>query len=309
MISDFQDRERKYFPIQKFPSDLAQFQINISPTEKFITKELKISSMGSCYTRQISSILINKGYNYLITEYPFTNGSAHWQQVLNTSSMRQIFEYSLSETWAPVERWWVKDCKLQDPYRLGIVYNKDDHQYLFSKHVKSSREALVSADLIILTLSVIEIWRNKHDKKSFCRVPPLESFDERNHEFYIQSIEDCIDDLKYIVNILKTNNNNVKIIFQLCPIPLMATFRQDVDILTANNYSKSVLRVAIEYIVSNFKNTFYFPCYELIHFAKVGGFEDDERHPKIITINNVMNTFESIYCHVMADNISQSTIR
>ena len=258
-----------------------------------INKITPISSMGSCFARNIAIYLMQNHYNYLVTELPFQQASAHWDQVFNTACMRQIFEYTFLDKWNPVVRWWEKGNVVQDPFRRQILYNKESCFTDFEKHKRCSYNALYGAKTIILTLGLIETWRDKRDKMTFYRVPSPQFYDPDIHELHIQSTVECIADLNQIHELLSKNNPEASLIVTVSPVPLVATFRKDVDPITANSFSKSTLRVAAEYFANSHENVYYFPSYEIITNVMKNPYEQDNRHIKPEAIKEMMEIFRT----------------
>lgn len=289
--------ESKKFEKQVFPEkvDLSLFQ-----DSKFqfpiIDKNCKITSIGSCFARNISTYLLKNGYNYLIKEYPYSQASAHWEQVFNTACIRQIFEYSFNVNWSPIERWWSKGNWVQDPFRQNILYKKETAEEDFERHRKAAFEVLAEAEIIILTLGLIEVWRDKRDKYTYYRVPSPEKYNCEIHEFHLQTVDECLSDLEKIHQIIHRHNSDVKIIVSVSPIPITCTFRENTDVVSANAFSKSTLRTAAEYFINKHDNVFYFPAYEIVTQAIPDPNQEDNIHPKQSTIKKVMETFEFQYC-------------
>jgi hypothetical protein len=256
---------------------------------------IKIASMGSCFARNIALYFLQKKYNYLVTEHPFRQSSAHWDQVFNTTCMRQIFEYTFNPDWMPLIRWWPKGDLVQDPFRRNILYNKESCELDFEHHRKASLRALSKADIVILTLGLIETWCDRRDRMTYYRVPSPAVYDLKIHEFYVQKVEDCVNDLKTIQGLLKDNNPGAKIILTVSPIPMFATFQTDMNVIAANIHSKSTLRVAAEYFSKQYKNVFYFPAYEIVTQALPNPYESDNRHVTKDAIDEVMKIFETLY--------------
>jgi hypothetical protein len=286
----------KKFEHQPFPSNLSpKIIVNQNRKKLIIDKEKKVVSMGSCFARNIALALIQREYNYIITEQPFKEFSAHWGQVFNTSSMRQIFQYTFNENWRPIARWWDKGASVQDPYRRHIIYDKKSCADDFRKHQHASRLALKNADIVILTLGLIETWRDKRDKMTYYRVPSPKLYDEKIHEFYIQSVNDCLDDLNVIHQLMKKHNRSANLIISVSPVPLFATFRKDTDVVSANSFSKATLRVAAEYFCSQHENVFYFPSFEIATQLIENPYETDNRHVTKHAIAQIMDTFIELY--------------
>ena len=138
-----------------------------------IDKTTRITSMGSCFAREIKTVLLRDGYRYVQEEADkpaAKHAGAAWERVYNTFSMRQIFEYSF-EDWKPDLRWWRAPVsgRIQDPYRRIILY--DDLQEAeddFRAHVVCSRKVLEEAEALIITLGLTEVWVDNVDNSVIC---------------------------------------------------------------------------------------------------------------------------------------------
>ena len=276
--------------------------------QNLINKKTKVSSMGSCFATNIGRFLLENDYNYLVKESlkmsvsetalnPYIAASARWDFVYNTTVARQIFMYSFTDDWKPKTRWWFRDKKAIDPYRRGAEYKKGTQDKEFDLHRLASKSALEESDVFILTLGLTELWRDKRDKSTYFRTPLKEIFDPDVHEFYVQSMSDIIRDLEYIYNTLKIFNNGVQFVLTVSPVPFNATFRTDVDAVSANMVSKSKLRVAVDIFKSLHPEIIYFPSYELILMSEEYPFVDDGRHIKPDVVLRMMKIFEENFCY------------
>ena len=78
----------------------------------------------------------------------------------------------------------------------------------------------------------------------------------------------------------------------------MATFRNQ-SCITANSVSKSILRVALDNVLTKYKEDdqiYYFPSYEITKDYLVDPFKDDNRHMKDENVSFIMKIFEKNYC-------------
>ena len=134
-----------------------------------LTRATPIASMGSCFAREIKRRLLQRGFAYIAeeTDHPAAvHASAAWERVYNTFCMRQIFEYTFEERWAPALRWW--GCpgpgRVQDPlpahHRLPRPGRRGGR---FARHREHSRRALETAQMLIMTLGLTEIWQDRED--------------------------------------------------------------------------------------------------------------------------------------------------
>jgi hypothetical protein len=230
-----------------------------------------IASMGSCFAREIRKVLIREGYAYITeeTDHPASvHASAAWERTYNTFSMRQIFEYTFG-AFTPKTRWWIspRTRQIQDPYRRIILYDSiETAEKDFEHHVECSKRALLKAKVLILTLGLTEIWEDKSDKSVIC-LPSGPYFNEGGgrdeYGFRVSRYQENLDNLEKIYSLVKTHNPECKIIMTVSPVHLWATFRRDMDVITANCNSKSTLRAVVDEFVCRHGDVFYFPSYEM----------------------------------------------
>ena len=236
-----------------------------------ISPSMPIVSMGSCFAREIKRRLIARDYNYL-TEETYQPASLHasaaWERVYSTHCMRQIFEYTF-EQWKPDLRWWVapESKIIQDPYRRVILY--DDLKAAeadFKRHRMLSRKVLEKAAVLILTLGLTEIWQDTADG-SVISLPAgpyvTEGGDMSRYRFRVSRYEDNLKNLERIHEIMTNGNPDCNIIITVSPVNLWATFRQDLDVISASCNSKATLRAVADEFTVRHENVYYFPAFEM----------------------------------------------
>jgi len=236
-----------------------------------ITRATRIASLGSCFAREIKRRLLQRGFSYIEeeTHHPASvHASAAWERVYNTFCMRQIFEYSF-EDWAPDLRWWQApgSGRIQDPYRRVILYpNRADAESDFARHREHSRRALQSAELLVITLGLTEVWRDLVDG-SVISLPAgpyvNEGGDMRRYEFCVSRCTENLENLERIHALMAKHNAGCRILVTLSPVNLWATFRRDADVISASCNSKSTLRAAADEFAARHDNVFYFPAFEM----------------------------------------------
>ena len=274
-----------------------------------ITRSTRIASMGSCFAREIKSVLLREGYSYITkeTEHPASkHASAAWERLYNTFSMRQIFEYTF-ENFSPDVRWWIspKTGTVQDPYRRIILYDSiEEAQVDFENHVILSRQVLESAEILILTLGLTEIWQDRIDKSVICLpAGPFvnEGGDMNRYEFRVSRYDENMNNLVRIHDIVSRYNPGCHIILTVSPVHLWATFRKDCDVMSASCNSKSTLRAVADELVSQCPNVSYFPAYEMATiFRPIKGnpvFADGREnfHVNQETVDFIMRHFLAAY--------------
>jgi hypothetical protein len=274
-----------------------------------VMSDTPIASMGSCFAREIRKVLLNRGYAYITEEidHPASvHASAAWERIYNTFSMRQIFEYTFDK-FTPDLRWWTapESGKIQDPYRRIILYDSpDEAETDFDRHKIHSRRALERAHVLILTLGLTEIWEDQVDGSVIC-LPSgpyvKEGGNMDRYAFRVSRYAENLENLERIHQLMKTNNADCQLLVTVSPVHLWATFREDLDVISSSCNSKSTLRAVADEFVSNHKNTYYFPAYEMATIysmiMKRSYFAEGKEnfHVNQETVEFIMNHFFKFY--------------
>jgi hypothetical protein len=274
-----------------------------------ITQSTPIASMGSCFAREIRKVLIDKGYNYITeeTHHPASvHASAAWERVYNSFSIRQIFEYTF-EDWQPDLRWWQspQTVQIQDPYRRIILYKTlDAAEADFAQHRQHSRRALETAEILILTLGLTEIWQDTIDGSVIC-LPSgpyvNEGGDMSRYHFRVSRYKENLENLERIHAIMAKHNPDCQLLITVSPVHLWATFRIDLDVISASCNSKSTLRAVTDEFAARHENVHYFPAFEMatIYRSIMGqsmfATGKENFHVNIETVNFIMEQFFNFY--------------
>ncbi len=275
-----------------------------------ITQSTPIASIGSCFAREIKRRLIQGGYNYVAeeTQHPAAiHASAAWERVYNTFCLRQIFEYTF-ENWQPDLRWWIspQSQNVQDPYRRSIMYdNIKEAEADFVQHRIYSRRALQRAAVLILTLGLTEIWQDRVDG-SVISLPSGPYVNEggnmSRYEFKVSRYAENLKNLERIHDIMAQHNPDCQLLVTISPVSLWATFRKDLDVISASCNSKSTLRAAADEFMLRHDNVHYFPAFEMATiYQPLSGrtyFADgrENHHVNKNTVKFIMRHFFKFYC-------------
>jgi hypothetical protein len=264
---------------QIWPSGNALSWMKENMTRIGIDKKTKITSIGSCFAREIKSYLQVNGYNYLVAENkstpweykmftgdvcnPNEHSSIAWERVYNTFTLRHIADYTYGE---------VKDRLIQikirgKKYIADIIRNRIIYKDLktarkdIKDHSNYSRNILNEAELIILTFGTTEIWRGRvtaaSNQHKYFELPS-------DFKFHVSTYEENKENMEYFIRILKKHNPKVRIVVTVSPVHLLNTFR-DMDVITASCASKSILRA----VCDSLKGVMYFPSYEIATIGSV----------------------------------------
>lgn len=275
------------------------------PEKKFINKNTKIAAFGSCFAREISKYLVNKGYNFLAPGIE-SNNILSENQILdfkagvnNTFALKQLFNWILNS----------------EDFKEELWHDNDKNPIQKSEKIRSETlKEFKSTDVFIITLGLSEVWYNKKTGGVFWRAVPTDNYNPNIHCFKVASFFENKENIKFIYESIKKINKDAKVVFTISPVPLVATFRP-VSCLTANSVSKSLLRAAIDEFYRDLKNPakeglYYWPSYEMVkdlfpYTYKDSPYKKDNRHIKDECIKEIMENFESFYIED-STNILQS---
>lgn len=250
------------------------------PSAPFITQSTKLIAFGSCFAREITSRLSNYGLDAFEVKYkrvPIVFAS----DMFNTTfTIKQQFEWAF-KGWVPDDHlWWTINKEPVSPLEEYRVLTK---------------QAVIDADVFILTLGLAEVWYNKETGGVFWCVVPKDEFDADVHRFKVSTVEENRGNLECIWEMIKDNNPEAKVVFTLSPVPLKATYR-DNSCVTSNAVSKAILRAAVDEFVrahpDNLNNDlFYWPSYEIAKEYFTDPYKDDNRHIKDEAVDVIVDLF------------------
>jgi len=280
-----------------------------------INKKTKIISLGSCFAREIKFWLIENNFNYLLGEQgkspwassqvfrgdkkrpPTDHASIAWERVYNTFTFKHIVDYTFGDNRLD-ER--LIDVKIKgktytsDIIRSRILYpNRDIAKKDILNHIDESRRMFESTDLVIFTLGLTEIWESKK-RGLVAATNPLKHYPlPSDFEFRVSRYQENLNNLLHSYKVLRSHNKNLKFLITVSPIHLLATFRDDLDVMSASCNSKSTLRA----VADEFKDVpgaSYFPSYEM---ATMGSVLDDinpysdNHHVSRDVVDKIMRAF------------------
>ena len=246
-----------------------------TPSRFHVLKSDKIFCIGSCFAREIEQVFKSLNFDVLsiirnLPKTPQRNiADAGMFNKYTVSSMLNELKWALNKRSRYNEGKVLVDIgegKVEDYQLAGEKYSESvENMRAFRKAFNKSFAEIKKADIVVLTLGLSEAW---FDKKSniYLNVAPTAAAVDKHpgrFELHVLGYEETLRALKDCYEVLSKNvdNKNFKILVTVSPVPLSATFRQQ-DVLTANCYSKSVLRAAVEKFVAEYSNVYYFPAYE-----------------------------------------------
>lgn len=291
------DGERLY-PFAS-PQNAASFRIEEDDT---------IFAVGSCFARRIETSLQGIGNRVLSAEFdlgPIGQSANFTPNLFNKYSIHSItneLRWALDRDSFPgfdlfyrLGKGAYADCQLGLPrieFPTGQIME-------FRHRCLDVMARAVEADVVIVTLGYVETWFDNELGLYLNTAPPVSvvNAEPDRFEFRVLSYRDVLEALEDLYALLlKHRKKPLKMLITVSPVPLVTTFR-DMDVLTANAYSKAVQRAALDEFLIGKDGIDYFPSYESVTLSdpNVAWSRGDYRHvsPELVDkiMSRVLNTY------------------
>jgi tetratricopeptide (TPR) repeat protein len=218
--------------------------VNLNSESKFINKDTKFFTMGSCFARNLAKSLIDSGYashHMEISEY------------INTTFANKVF----------VD--WLGDADIDDTIRDRIVellppgWSKENALHIIR-----------SSDVFILTLGVAPAFFDRATGDFV--LPRPSALNSRalaeKYLFRTTSVKENVENVLYLIEFFRKISPDMKIVVTVSPVPLLASFEYE-SAVQADCLSKSTMRLVAHEVVnnSNISNILYWPSFEVFRWA------------------------------------------
>ncbi len=231
------------------------------------------------------------------TEWGFGVYSARYGNVYTTRQLLQLLLRATGEFTSSESAWEWKGGFV-DPFRPTIepvpMDSAEEVLACQTSHLASVLRLFQQTDVFVFTLGLTEGWQSRSDGSVFPVCPGTQggSFDDARYSFVNFSYPEVIADLEAFMLRARQINPEMKFLFTVSPVPLMATATQD-QVVVASTYSKSVLRAAAGYLAERYAYVDYFPSFEIISSHVMTGrfYSADMRGVEHPGVEHVMRQF------------------
>lgn len=290
-------------------------QIALKESGKFtINKSDKVATAGSCFAQRIVQYLRESGYTHFNAEAPhplipeamarelnYFQYSARYGNIYTTRQLRELGEQALGSR-DPIIDYAEQDGFFFDLLRPSIQKNgfHSIEELTADRffHLSRVKRMLEEADVFIFTLGLTEAWISTREKHVYpvCPASAIAGVSEGLAQAVNFGFVEVYRDLKYFFDSLFAVNPKVRVVLTVSPVALAAT-HQDMHVLSATVYSKSVLRAVAGECCAEFPNVDYFPSYELIASAASYGqyLSPDLREVNQRGVAHVMRSFSHAF--------------
>lgn len=251
---------------------------SLVPEEKFVSKESKIVTLGSCFAANVANDLVSRGY-----------------QVNHLSVSERLFNaFALKE------------------FMRGLAAPTTDFSIFESNweitrgEIDSLKSDISDGAIVIITYGLALVWLDKTTNEMIFdpaqKIGPKLIVEQPDRfEMRITSVEDNFDAMVSTIDAIRQINLNAKIIVTLSPVHSSRAVC-DYAGVTADTISKSTLRCALHNLTDlRLKDVFYFPSFEILRWLApmidVVFHEDNMlHHIKANWIGYTLSKFRQYYC-------------
>jgi hypothetical protein len=273
---------------QLFPQTNPGFSFN---------KGTRVFTIGSCFARNIEEHL--SGYDvptlrFSVPPEEWPNRPNGLLNEYNAGTIAQRIERAFAGNSAPADT-VVEDgdggfVDLLLPGSASVALSR---AFARRDEIDHIYEELPEADVVIITLGLIEAWVDGSSGCYLNRMPPSLLLQQDPDRYYVK-VMDVYDAHPLLESALRLlTSRGKKIILTVSPVPLNATFTGQ-DVTMANSFSKAVLRVCAERL-SALPNVDYFPSYEIVMSGGLANFADDNIHVLDDVVHDVVDFMLSNY--------------
>ncbi len=246
--------------------EIAKFAEGIDHTDK-------VFALGSCFAENISERLERAKFS--VTTNPFG-------VLFNPFSIADAIE-RLNNTRA------FAVCEIREG-REDTFFSFDAHSSLdgttqteafanLNRAVAQGSKALQDADWVILTFGTAWVYEREGKVVANCHKQPAKEFTRRR-----LSVADIVERYDALFEGVLRDK---KVVLTVSPV------RHIGDGLQENSVSKATLRLAVEELVAKYKNTHYFPSFEILidDLRDYRYYADDLAHPSKMAVDYVWERF------------------
>ncbi len=292
-------------------------QVGSSPTFRF-AQDAKIFTTGSCFARNVERSLTRSGYEVTSSSGEFHNpfperSTFQRYNKFTIASILNEIKWALGEEEMNCEKLLCEArpkqfCDLQtsgDALRTSF-----DEMSKFRKTYNETFAPVGDADIVILTLGLVECWYDKVAEVHLNAFPGLHAIKSHpgRFEFHVLDYEEIYKSLIETYDTIAAHNAKFRMLVTVSPVPLDRTFR-DMDVLVANTYSKAVQRAAVEAFVKD-RPADYFPSFEAVTLSdtKFAWSDTDLRHVRGETVDRIIGRVLEDYTELTETQSAQKTV-
>jgi hypothetical protein len=251
----------------------------------------KILTMGSCFAESIGQKL---------TDFKFTTQVNPFGTIYDPLSIARLIRFAIEDEVPFIDSYVVSQGIHTNLFTHSEMsgMSKEEVALKIQGHLNILKEFLSSADWLFLTFGTANIYTYSEAKIEVanCHKLPASQFSRRSF-----SSAELLSVFVPLITDLHAFNPNLKIVTTVSPV------RHVRDGLSANNLSKSILRVFAQDLSDHFQQVSYYPAYEIMmdDLRDYRFYTDDLIHPSNMAIEYIWQHFLESF----ADNSTQIFVK
>lgn len=264
-------------------------QVIRAPAEPIVHADTKVATIGSCFAEELAEMMGEVGIS----------GAMHPAGLFYSSAtVRQELER--------IAGWWQKRAEEPAwPIEGGVVDPFRDHRTIHrdeaaldatrTRDDAAADKLFKGAGVVVVTLGLIETWRNPETGNVFRQIPHPAVFPNLGAEFHRLTVSEMLDDLERIRHVIR-EVLGAEMVITTSPVPLHATFT-GLDVRVANTESKSRIRAATSEFVDRHPDVHYFHSYEMVVTAERQSdyYREDGRHVHRHAVRYIISEFLRLF--------------
>ncbi len=259
------------------------FKTSIEPNLKNIKFGLhtKFLTIGSCFSEVLGNYLNSIKIECLNNPFGV---------IYNLKSISNLILESISDSELNQKKIIKKDelyfhldyhSNFRNESLENLITQIEEAKLIFKNGLKSS-------NYLVITLGTSWVYEKKDVKET---VSNCHKLDNNLFEKKLLSLDDQVLIFRNLYHGLKKFNPNLKIIVTISPV------RHLKDTISLNNLSKSIIRVLVQEVISQFNDVTYFPAYEIMldDLRDYRFYKADLIHPNEIAEEYIIEIFSNSY--------------
>jgi hypothetical protein len=251
----------------------------ITESKEKISLSNQIFTIGSCFSEVIGNQMLENKINVSANSFGALFNPLSIFKILSpsyTQADERLFVQSQ-------ERWFHHDF-----HAKFSADTQEDLKQEINSTIQTEQSKIKNTDFLIITFGTAFIYQLKESPTyvANCHKMPSSLFEKS-----LLSVKDICKKFAFLHQELQVQNPNLKIILTVSPV------RHTREGMPENQVSKSILRAACHYLVSDYENVSYFPSYEIMldDLRDYRFYKPDMIHPNEVAETYIFEKFSQTY--------------
>ncbi|MEZ5541728.1 MAG: GSCFA domain-containing protein [Pseudomonadota bacterium] len=259
-----------------------------------LPRDSRVFTVGSCFARNVERALMSAGIEVVNSPQRINVEPSHLNKY-NAFAIWQELAMAIDDSYDESLCLEVKPEKWID-YTGNGFYKTRDALLEARNKILAANLLIREAGFFILTLGLTEAWYDKETGK-YLNITPLDAARATpdRYECHVLDYNDNLDFSRRLIELVRRENDHVRIVITVSPVPLVATFTGH-DIALRNMVSKSTLRAVADSLINEYEFCDYFPSYEMVVLSKPeAAWMPDRRHVRAELVKEITDLFVREY--------------